>query len=82
MPTPDENFYWLKGRHDDVRLECIEIIHPSFRRHYRYVRNHADGVRVKHEDGTWRDYEYLPLSVKAGKTADNLDQSFTIGIGI
>ena len=81
MANIKEMEYWLRGRHDDVRLECIEIKHPSFSRDYRFVRNHADGVRVRHEDKVYRDYEPLPLTIKAAKSADDLQQSFTIGIG-
>lgn len=81
MANIKEMEYWLRGRHNEVRLECIEITHPSFTKHYRFVRNHADGVRVKHENGLWYDYEFLPLTIKPAKSADDLQQSFTIGIG-
>ena len=81
MATLDEMEFWLKGRHDDVRLECIEISHPSFTKNYRFVRNHAYGVRVKHENGTWYDYEYLPMTIQPSESTDNLQQAFTIGIG-
>ena len=81
MVTDAEKYYWLIGRHDDVRLECIEIMHPSFSRAYRFVRNHTDGVRVRHENGTYYQYDYLPVTIQAGKTADSLEQSFTVGIG-
>ena len=73
--------YWLVGRHDDVRLECVEITHPSFSKSYLFVRNHIDGVRVRHENGTYYNYEYLPLTVKPSSSTDSLEQSFTIGIG-
>lgn len=79
MANDDEVYYWLRGRHDDVRLECIEITHPSFTKIYRFVRNHADGVRVKH--GSWYDYEYLPITIKTSKSADNLNQGMSLGIG-
>lgn len=81
MANQDETFYWLVGRHDDVRLECVEITHPSFSRGYRFVRNHADGVRVRHENGYYYDYEYLPLTIQPSQSSDNLLQGFTIGIG-
>lgn len=81
MATDAEKYYWLVGRHDDVRLECIEITHPSFSRGYRFVRNHSKGIRVKHENGYWYDYDYLPITVQPAKSSDNLQQSFTIGIG-
>lgn len=73
--------HWLRGRHDDVRLECIEIKHPSFSRDYRFVRNHAYGVRIRHEDRVYRDYDPLPLTIRPGTAANDLQQSFTIGIG-
>ena len=47
---PDYN-YWLNGTPDDVRLQLVEIKHPSFQRVYRIVQNHAEGVRVKLPDG-------------------------------
>ena len=55
MASIKELEYWLRGRHADVRLECIEIKHPSFSRDSRFLRHHADGVRVKHEDDRYRD---------------------------
>lgn len=81
MATNKEIEHWLRGRHDDIRVECIEIIHPSFSRHYRFVRNAVDGIRVKDERGYWKDYDYLPISIKPGQSANNLEQSFTMGIG-
>lgn len=85
MASIEEMDYWLRGRHDEYRLECIEIKHPSFSRDYRFVRNNEDGVRVKHANkngvDTWYDYEYLPLSITAAKSSDDLQQGFTIAIG-
>ena len=81
MASDKEIEHWLRGTHDDVRVECIDIIHPSFTKHYRFTRNATKGVRIKTEDGYWRDYEYLPMSIKPGTSADDLQQSFTIGIG-
>lgn len=81
MATDREKYYWLVGRHDDVRLECIEIYHPDFSRVYRFVRNHAQGVTVRHENGEWCEYDYLPITVQPAKSSDNLQQAFTIGIG-
>lgn len=81
MASDKEIEHWLRGTHDDVRVECIDIIHPSFTKHYRFARNATKGVRIKTEDGYWRDYKYLPMSIKPGTSADDLQQSFTIGIG-
>lgn len=71
--------FWLRGG-SDVVLECVEISHPSFSKTFRFVRNHMGGVRVKH-GGRWHAYEYVPLTISAGSSADNLEQSFTMGIG-
>lgn len=77
---PDYN-YWLNGTPDDVRLQLVEIKHPSFQRVYRIVQNHADGVRVKLPDGNWYDFEYVPLSIQKGTNSDDLDQEITVAVG-
>lgn len=77
---PDYDFY-LQGNPDVVLFQCVELSHPSFRKTYRYVKNNVDGLTVKHEDGTKRDYLYSPLTVKKSKTSDDLDQSLDIGVG-
>lgn len=81
MATEKEKSHWLAGNHDEFGIECIEIIHPSFTKHYHFVRNHEDGVRVKHNDGVYKDYEFLPLAIKPSRSANDLQQGFTIGIG-
>lgn len=63
-----------------VLLECIEIKHSLWPNPLRYVTNHADGIMVKHEDGLSYDYEFIPLQLKKGGTADNLDQSISITV--
>lgn len=78
MPDYD---YFLRGNPNDVLLQCIEVSHPSFTKTYRYVKNAADGVTVKHEDGTSREYLYSPLTIQKSKTSDDLDQSINIGVG-
>lgn len=77
---PDYN-YWLNGMPDDVRLQLVEIKHPSFQRVYRIVQNHAYGVRVKLPDGKWHDFEYVPLSIQKGTNSDDLDQEITVAVG-
>lgn len=77
---PDYN-YWLNGTPDDVRLQLVEIKHPSFQRVYRIVQNHAYGVRVKLPDGKWYDFEYVPLSIQKGANSDDLDQEITVAVG-
>lgn len=81
MTTDSEINYWLKGSSKQIRIECVEITHPSFSKHYRFTRNAMNGVRAKDEQGVWRDYEYLPLSITASRAASDLEQGFTIAIG-
>lgn len=81
MPTDSEINYWLQGSRKQLRIQCVEITHPSFTKPYRFTRNAMDGVRVKDEQGVWRDYEYLPLSITAMSAASDLEQGFTIAIG-
>ncbi len=80
MPTQTDYDYYLKGNPDDVRLQLIEVTHPSFINDYRYVQNCVNGVTVSHEDGTQADYQYSPITIKKSKTDDDLDQSITIGV--
>ena len=77
---PDYNFY-LAGDPNDLRVKCIEISHPAWLKTWRIAQNHADGVTVKHEDGTSHAYEYVPLAVQFGTSTDDLDQEITIGVG-
>lgn len=77
---PDYN-YWLSGNPDDVRLQCVEISHPSWSKVYRIVQNHADGVTVTHEGGFTYAYEYVPLTIQKGTNSDDLDHEITIGVG-
>jgi len=81
MTTADEINYWLKGTRGQVRIECIEIKHPSFTKNYRFTRNAMQGIRAKNEVGYWLDYEYLPIDIRASRSASDLEQGFTIGIG-
>lgn len=78
---PDAYDYFLRGDPDDVRLQLIEVSHPSWQRTYRYIQNIIDGVTVTHEDGTSRRYDYSPITIKKSKADDSLDQSITIAIG-
>ena len=73
--------YWLSGNPDDVRLQCVEISHPSWSKVYRIVQNHADGVTVTHEGGFTFAYEYVPLTIQRGANSDDLDQEITIDVG-
>lgn len=73
--------YYLDSSPSIVLLECIEIKHSLWPAPLRYVTNHSDGVTVKHEDGETAVYEYMPLQIRRGNTADNLDQTLSITVG-
>jgi len=70
--------YHLDSSPSVVLLECIEIKHSLWSEPLRYVTNHSDGVTVKHEEGETVVYEYMPLQIRRGNTADNLDQTLSI----
>lgn len=78
---PSDYDFWLKGNSEVIRYQCIEVTHFAWLKAYRYVRNHADGISVTHEDGKQYTYAYYPVTVKKSKTDENLDQSITIGVG-
>ncbi len=80
MPNQADYDYFLKGDPEEVRLQLIEVTHPSWINDYRYVQNSVNGVTVTHEDGTQADYTYSPITIKKGKADDDLDQSITIGV--
>lgn len=73
--------FYLRGNPNAVRLQLIEITHPAFSKVYRYVRNNSNGVTVTLPGGTSATFEYYPVTIKKGRTSDDLDQSFTIGVG-
>lgn len=79
---PDYN-YWMGGDPDDIRLQCIEITHPSFTKPYRIIAQSINGepVTVTHEDGTKCTYEHIPVAISKGANSDDLDQSFTVTVG-
>ena len=79
--TPEQERYHLIGNAHDVLLECIEISHPAFSQTYRYVRNHAKGLDVTHEDGTVTHYDYAPIKLQRGQSNEKLSQTITLTIG-
>lgn len=81
MATQDDLQFYLVGNPQSVRLQLIEIDHPAFTQTFRFVRNHAQGVTVTHEDGVTARYEYLPIPIQKSKSSTDLDQSLNITIG-
>lgn len=72
--------FFLNRAGSVVRLECLEVAHPSFAETYYIVRNAVDGVTVTHEDATEHEYRYVPLMIERGGTSDDLDVSLRISI--
>lgn len=64
-----------------VRLECLEISHPSFSQVYRVVRNATQGVSVTHEDGLDYWHEYYPLKITPLDMTSDLDTGFRVDFG-
>ena len=64
-----------------VRLECLEISHPSFSRVYRVVRNATQGVSVTYENGVSYWHEYYPLKITPLDMTSDLDTGFRVDFG-
>lgn len=77
----DMNEFFLNITPSEVMLECIEVKHSLWSDSLRYVRNHGYGVTVKHEDGEYYDYEYMPLLIQRGGASNDLDQTIKITVG-
>lgn len=74
----DFTSFFLNAKGGLIRIDCIEISHPSFSKVFRFVRNIRGGITVKHEDGADYHYihEYFELN-RSNVTAD-LDQTVQI----
>lgn len=70
--------FFLNAKGGLIRIDCIEISHPSFSKVFRFVRNIPGGISVKHEDSVDYQYthEYFELN-RSNVTAD-LDQTVKI----
>lgn len=73
--------FFLQSQSNVVRLECIEIIHSAFSKTFRIVRNAVNGVRVRHENGVWYNYEYYPLRLKMKAMSSDLDFGMNVDLG-
>ncbi len=74
--------FFLNTSGEVVQLEMFVISHPNFSRDFAICRNcREDGITVKHENGDWVDYEYLPVKIDPKGAADDLDQSLAVTIG-
>lgn len=78
MSSYSDFFFFSKG--NIVLLDCIELIHPSFPKTFRYVRNDLDGCVLRHENGLSYQYDYQAMDVIPDRVSSNLDQSFSVNI--
>lgn len=77
----DYSEFFLRSPGRIVRLECLEISHPSFSKVYYVVRNATKGVTVTYEDGQSHFHEYYPLKIESVGNKGDLDQGFNISFG-
>lgn len=73
--------FFLGTKSSIVQYECIELIHPSFSKTYRIVRNNVEGITVTHEDDSDYAYEYYPLKITPSASRDDLDFSIKLEFG-
>lgn len=72
--------FFLNAQGGIVQLDCIEIMHSSFPKVFRYVRNDTSGITVKHEDGIDYFYDFQQIEIGRNNIANDLDQIFNITI--
>lgn len=72
--------YYLGSRRDVVKLELLEISHPSFTKTYRIVRNARKGITAT-IDGVPHAFEYYPLRIRQLGSGDDMDQSIGVDLG-
>lgn len=73
--------FFLRASGGVVALECFELAHPDFSETYRIVLQSCTGIRVRHEDGLYYDYQYCPAATKDSGNSGDLDQKLQIGFG-
>lgn len=73
--------FHLDSESSIVLLETIEITHSSWINPIRVVTNHSDGLNATLENDTLAFFEFAPLIIKRGNSANDLDQSLDITLG-
>ena len=77
---PDYTSFFLDSS-EVLPLECVEISHPDFDQPFRYVKNDANGVTVKHAAGGQDvEYVYQPMSIQRSTVTNDLDQKLNLTI--
>lgn len=74
----DYTSFFLNAKGGLLRIDCIEISHPSFSKVFRFVRNLRDGILVKHEDGLEYQYTYEVFELNRSNVTADLDQTVQI----
>lgn len=82
MPVSDQYIsFFLDCPSAIVKVECLELSHPSFSQIYRIVRNVTAGIEVMHDDGVWYPYVYYPLRIRQQAIASDLDYGIEVDLG-
>lgn len=74
----DYTSFFLNAKGGLLRIDCIEISHPSFSKVFRFVRNVRDGILVKHEDGLEYQYTHEVFELNRSNVTADLDQTIQI----
>lgn len=64
-----------------VRLQVLEISHPSFSQTYRVVRNMVGTIQVRHENNDVFTYTHFPMVVNEIGSDNSLDQEIEVTLG-
>ncbi|WP_151965032.1 hypothetical protein [Acinetobacter soli] len=81
MADSDYAQFFLNSKRSIYRIECVELMHPSFSKVYRITPSDDDGVTVKHNASSDAFfYEYLHASIERSGVMGDLDQSITVTI--
>lgn len=60
-----------------AKIDCIELYHPNFG-YLRYQAYDDEGIKVKHEGGLQRAYDFESFEITRGNVTSDLDQGFSI----
>jgi len=70
--------FFLNAKGGLLRIDCIEISHPSFSKVFRFVRNVRGGITVRHEDGIDHQYIHEHFELNRSNVTADLDQTIQI----
>lgn len=72
--------YFLDSTNEIVKLDTIEISHPSMSRIYRLVRNDRNGITVP-INGQDTFFQWYPFNISESEISQNMDYSQEILLG-